>query len=219
MNTSNKKELTETLRRIVESSTEYYQVLGVPRNSTSLEIKRAYKKLALVLHPDKNPSKEAEEAFKVVSKAYSVLGEEKARRTYDLYGVECTNQGTPKSTFSFVHFIPILIILLSIIFNIFFEESNVYPEFRYFPSAEFPLERFTEYHNIRYFAKPELEHWLQLQEGNEIQKFEQFIEFQHHQLKEIRSQRPLGDRLLNHQIRFKEIQSDRLKSNKLLTYK
>ncbi|MCC6048845.1 MAG: DnaJ domain-containing protein, partial [Thermodesulfobacterium sp.] len=52
---------------------DYYAILGVPRNATQEEIKRAYRRLALKYHPDRNPgNKEAEEKFKEISEAYQV---------------------------------------------------------------------------------------------------------------------------------------------------
>lgn len=68
---------------------DYYEILGVPRNATKEEIKRAYRKLALKYHPDRNPGdKEAEEKFKEINEAYEVLSDDEKRKIYDLYGVE-----------------------------------------------------------------------------------------------------------------------------------
>ena len=66
---------------------DYYEVLGVSKNADASEIKKAYRKLALQYHPDKNPgNKEAEEKFKEAAEAYDVLGNEEKRRRSDQFG-------------------------------------------------------------------------------------------------------------------------------------
>ncbi len=66
---------------------DYYEVLGVSRNATNDEIKKAYRRLALKYHPDKNPdSKEAEQKFKEAANAYEVLSDPEKRKMYDLRG-------------------------------------------------------------------------------------------------------------------------------------
>lgn len=66
---------------------DYYEVLGVERSATAVEIKKAYKKLALELHPDRNPGDAtAEERFKEASEAYGVLQDAEKRAVYDRYG-------------------------------------------------------------------------------------------------------------------------------------
>jgi molecular chaperone DnaJ len=68
---------------------DYYHVLGVDRNASQDEIKKAYRKLALQHHPDRNPgSKEAEEKFKEAAEAYEVLGDPEKRSRYDRFGHE-----------------------------------------------------------------------------------------------------------------------------------
>ena len=66
---------------------DYYEVLEVAKTATSDEIKKAYRKLAIKYHPDKNPgNKEAEEKFKEATEAYEVLIDEKKRQAYDQFG-------------------------------------------------------------------------------------------------------------------------------------
>jgi len=65
---------------------DYYEILGVDRNASKAEIKKAYRKLALKYHPDKNPDKEAESKFKDISEAYAVLYDDEKRKLYDQYG-------------------------------------------------------------------------------------------------------------------------------------
>lgn len=75
---------------------DYYEVLGVERSATESDIKKAYRKLALKYHPDKNPEnqEEASKRFKEIGEAYDVLSDEKKRRTYDVYGHEGLQQGS-----------------------------------------------------------------------------------------------------------------------------
>jgi molecular chaperone DnaJ len=65
---------------------DYYELLGVDRTATKEQIKKAYRKLALKYHPDKNPSKEAEEKFKEISEAYAVLYDDEKRQMYNQFG-------------------------------------------------------------------------------------------------------------------------------------
>ncbi|PKX90405.1 DnaJ domain protein [Aspergillus novofumigatus IBT 16806] len=71
------------------ADTTYYDALGVPPTATELEIKKAYRKLAIVTHPDKNPGDESAHArFQAIGEAYQVLSNEELRKRYDKYGKE-----------------------------------------------------------------------------------------------------------------------------------
>ncbi len=73
---------------------DYYEILGVGRNASGEEIKRAYRKLAVKFHPDKNPDDtHAEEKFKELGEAYDVLMDEEKRAAYDRYGHAAFSQG------------------------------------------------------------------------------------------------------------------------------
>lgn len=78
---------------IMADSNDYYQVLGVTKTSSQDEIKKAYRKLALQYHPDRNKTKEGEEKFKEVTKAYEVLSNEEKRKSYDQFGHAAFEQG------------------------------------------------------------------------------------------------------------------------------
>ncbi len=68
---------------------DYYDILGVSKGASKEEIKKAYRKLAIKYHPDKNPDdKEAEEKFKEAAEAYEVLGDDQKRQQYDQFGHE-----------------------------------------------------------------------------------------------------------------------------------
>lgn len=73
---------------------DYYEVLGVAKDADASTIKRAYRKLAMEFHPDRNPGPEAEEVFKEASEAYEVLSDTSKRQTYDRGGFDgLRNQG------------------------------------------------------------------------------------------------------------------------------
>lgn len=68
---------------------DYYEILGVAKNSSAEDIKKSYRKLAMQYHPDRNPGdKKAEEKFKEIAEAYSVLSDEQKRANYDRFGHE-----------------------------------------------------------------------------------------------------------------------------------
>ncbi|OMJ78801.1 hypothetical protein SteCoe_21329 [Stentor coeruleus] len=74
----------------MSSKQDYYEILGIPKSATDDQIKKAYRKLALKWHPDKNPENknEAEQKFKEIGEAYSVLSDPNKRTIYDKYGFE-----------------------------------------------------------------------------------------------------------------------------------
>ena len=90
---------------------DYYNILKVSRSASDEDLKRAYKRLALFWHPDKNPAykHEAEAKFKQISEAYDVLSDPQKRQIYDLYGEETLKSGkipppTPQATSSSTYF-------------------------------------------------------------------------------------------------------------------
>src|SRR6476661_4905733 len=71
----------------MSSKRDYYEVLGVERTATAEDIKKAYRRLAVKYHPDKNPGdKNAEEKFKELGEAYEALSDPQKRAAYDQYG-------------------------------------------------------------------------------------------------------------------------------------
>lgn len=77
------------VRRVLRlGETAYYETLLVDKKASAAEIKRAYKRMALRMHPDKNKAPKSDEAFKRISKAFQVLGDEDKRRMYDQTGAD-----------------------------------------------------------------------------------------------------------------------------------
>lgn len=73
---------------------DLYKTLGVSQSASAEEIKKAYRKLAVEFHPDKNKTHEAEEKFKEINQAYEILGNEQKRKQYDQFGEAAFNGGT-----------------------------------------------------------------------------------------------------------------------------
>lgn len=79
-------------------SKNFYDILGINKNANDDEIKKAYRKLALKYHPDKNKTPQAEERFKQIAEAYEVLSDQRKRDIYDQYGVQGLKDGISGST-------------------------------------------------------------------------------------------------------------------------
>ena len=72
---------------------DYYEILGVSKDANANEIKKAYRKVAMKYHPDKNQdNKQAEEKFKEAAEAYSVLSDDEKKSRYDQFGHDGVNQ-------------------------------------------------------------------------------------------------------------------------------
>src|SRR3989344_2663920 len=78
---------------------DYYQTLGVTKSASTDEIKKAYRKLALQYHPDRNKGKDSETKFKEVTKAYEVLSDSQKKQTYDQFGHAAFEQGAGQGPF------------------------------------------------------------------------------------------------------------------------
>src|SRR3982751_143490 len=87
--------------RMAGFTRDFYEVLGVGRDANDDELKRAYRKMALKYHPDRNPGdKEAEERFKECSAAYQVLSDPERRAQYDRFGAAAFDGGAGSFDFS-----------------------------------------------------------------------------------------------------------------------
>lgn len=78
----------------------FYEVLRIERSASDNEIKKSYRKLAIKLHPDKNPHPRASEAFKVINRAFEVLSDEEKRRLYDRLGRDPDDRNMPSASSS-----------------------------------------------------------------------------------------------------------------------
>lgn len=87
------QEQIESVKKIRKCK-NYYEILGVSKDVSEMELKKAYRRLALAFHPDKNKAPGAGEAFKAIGSAYAVLSNPEKKRQYDLYGDE---EAAPRS--------------------------------------------------------------------------------------------------------------------------
>ncbi|KAH3744078.1 dnaJ protein subfamily B member 14 [Pelomyxa schiedti] len=88
LRTSYTEEQAEEVKRILASKGDFYSILRVHREADAAEIKRAYRKLALKMHPDKNKAPKSEEAFKILAQAFACLSNPVKRDSYDINGVD-----------------------------------------------------------------------------------------------------------------------------------
>merc|ERR1711892_12853 len=86
------QEQLDSVRKIRRCK-NYYEILSVEKDSSESDLKKAYRKLALGFHPDKNKAPGAGEAFKAIGNAYAVLSNPEKKRQYDLYGDEAEVSG------------------------------------------------------------------------------------------------------------------------------
>ncbi|CEG46417.1 Molecular chaperone (DnaJ superfamily) [Plasmopara halstedii] len=129
-------EQLQTVRQIKACKT-HYEVLAVQQNATESEIKKAYRKLALKLHPDKNSAPGAEDAFKAVGKAFAVLSDHDKRAHYDRYGDDAPVQQQGRRYAQDEEVTP------EEIFNMFFGGG-----FRPHPTPQFTIQRTTQMANV-----------------------------------------------------------------------
>lgn len=74
------------ITELILAKKDYYDILGVPRDATERQIKKAFHRLAMKYHPDRNKSPDAETKFREIAEAYETLSDEKRRQEYDQYG-------------------------------------------------------------------------------------------------------------------------------------
>ncbi|KAI9209334.1 uncharacterized protein BJ171DRAFT_486484 [Polychytrium aggregatum] len=124
------KEQESGIRRIKETKSkgDLYGVLGLTKDCTDSEIKKAYRKLALQFHPDKCSAPGTDEAFKAISHAFTVLSDPEKRARFDNYGVDSDSRGAEASPFGGNH--GFQEVSPEEIFNMFFRDMAGGPAFR-----------------------------------------------------------------------------------------
>ncbi len=90
---TNEAAVEEIIKRILKDKNDYYAVMGIASSAPEADVKKAYKKLALKLHPDKCKLPGAEESFKALSEAFSILSVTDKRRDFDEFGAEGAKDG------------------------------------------------------------------------------------------------------------------------------
>lgn len=112
----------EKICREILGKNDYYDILGIAKTASTDDIKKAYRKLALRLHPDKNHAPSASEAFKKINKSFACLSDEMKRRTYDqtgqeeIHGIEMNHYNAGEADFA------------EHVFREFFGESFFFPQ-------------------------------------------------------------------------------------------
>ena len=133
-------------RTVSPENLDYYELLGLNGSATQEEVKKAYRKLALKFHPDKNKDNpEAESMFKLISRAYDVLSDPEKKQVYDRYGVEGLEGGAHRRNvdpgFSghqfqhFPHFQPFMFRSPDEVFKDFFGSSFPFGDDPFFSGA------------------------------------------------------------------------------------
>ena len=86
-------EQVSTVNKILEHGQDYYKILDASTEVSEADLKKAYRRLALIVHPDKNKATGSGEAFKKVGKAYEILSDPEKKKKYDTYGPELKPKG------------------------------------------------------------------------------------------------------------------------------
>ena len=157
----------EACEKIIKNN-NYYEILGVNKDTTNDDIKKSYKKLALKFHPDKNKSPKAEEAFKKIGTAYQTLTDPKKRELFDKYGSEEEYrekiyraqaqqvQINPRYAkfLPFIQLIPILLMSLTSLIPYLFRSKDLYS---FEKNKDYPFVKKTNRYKIDYYVGKDFE--------------------------------------------------------------